>query len=57
MADETYTADWFDNPHLAHGGHYGVRGPRGLVKATGPYKAGWEKAQRLAAEMNEAKRD
>lgn len=52
--DEKYTADWFDNPFLAHGGTYGVRGPGGLVKATSPFKAGWEQAKRLAAEMNAA---
>lgn len=47
-----YRADWFDNPHLAHGGTYGVRGPKGLVIATNPFEAGWKKAQQLAAEMN-----
>lgn len=47
-----YRADWFPNPHLAHGGTYGVRGPRGLVVATDPFKAGWEKALKLAAKMN-----
>ena len=27
-------------------------GPKGLVLATGPFKADWEKAQRIAAEYN-----
>lgn len=51
-AGHDYAADWFEDLRLPHGGTYGVRGPNGLVTATSPYKAGWEKAQELAAAMN-----
>jgi hypothetical protein len=51
---DPYAADWFDNQNLSHGGTYGVRGPSGLVQATGPFKKDWEKAQTMAAEMNAA---
>jgi hypothetical protein len=53
-----YVADWLDDERLPHRGVYCVRSVAGnrVICTTNSYKDGWERAQSIAAAMNEKAR-